>query len=289
MKCRVKRRKREGLTVSPFTVITAVALTVMGYGVAVLSYAAALILHEFAHAFVSERLGYGLKNIHIAPYGVSIGGDYDYVKPSDEIKIAIAGPAANFVFWLLITGAWWLFPSLYTPTQSIAEAGLFTAVVNLLPVYPMDGGRVLHGMLLWRFPHKTAGIISRIVSVLSAIAAVSGAIVMIILGKNYTFATLAVFVIMSALRVSGGGYERIYSMNSRKRRLGGGLRVREILVGKDTSLLVLFRMLKADVYTRFLVVDDSMKVIFVLSETDLERIMPQFNCTDKVISVANSI
>lgn len=283
------RGKKEGLTISPFTVITAAALTVMGYGVAVLSYAAALILHEFAHAAVSERLGYGLKNIHIAPYGVSIKGDYDYVKPSDEIKIAIAGPAANFVFWLLITGAWWLYPPLYTPTSSIAEAGLFTAVINLLPVYPMDGGRVLHGILLCRFSHKKTCIISRIVAISTAAVAVACAITLIVLGKNYTFATLAVFVIVSAVRENGGGYERIYSMSSRKRRLGGGLKVREIIVSKDVTLLALFSMLKADVYTRFLVSDDSMKVLFVLTETDLERIMPQFNCTDKVISVANSV
>ncbi len=269
--------------------ITAAALTVMGYGVAVLSYAAALILHEFAHAAVSEKLGYGLKNIHIAPYGVSIKGDYDYVKPSDEIKIAVAGPAANFVFWLLLTGAWWLFPSLYTPTHTIAEAGLFTAVINLLPVYPMDGGRVLHGMLLLRFSHKTASTISRIVAILASVAAVSVALTMIILGKNYTFATLAVFIIVSAAGENGGKYERIYSMNSRKKRLGGGLKVREILVGEDVTLLALFRMLKADVYTRFSVVDGSMNVMFVLTETELERLMPQFNCTDKVISVAKSI
>ena len=256
---------------------------------AVLSYTAALVLHEFAHAAVSEKLGYGLNNVHIAPYGVSIRGDYDYVKPADEIKIAAAGPAANFIFWLLLTGTWWLFPVLYTPTRTIAEAGLFTAVINLLPVYPMDGGRMLHGLLLLRFSHKTTGIISRIVAVTFAVSALSVALTLIALGKNYTFATLAVFIISSAAVSSGGGYERIYSMNSRKKRLGGGLKVREILVGKDVTLLSLFRMLKADVYTRFCVADDSMNVLFTFTETDLERVMPQLNCSDKAISVANYV
>ena len=285
-KCRLKIR--EGITISPLTPVSLVVLVLLGHGLAVLAYSAVLIPHEYAHAYVSEKLGYRAVSMRIMPYGISLTGGSCYIKPGDEIRIAAAGPVVNIVMFVFFAALWWLFPVTYAATKGIADASLFTAAVNLLPVYPMDGGRILKSVLKCKFSEKLACTLSRIVGIIVGIAAVAGAFAMIFVGANYTFATLGIFIIASLmLPEEPGCYGRIYAMNDMKRRLCGGLPVREIMVSGDSTAAELFAMLRPDVYTRFIVCDTAGKELFRLDERRLEEIITQFSYSDTVISVAN--
>lgn len=281
-----KTVKNEGIYVSPLTIVLAVALVLLGHGIALLSYAAALLPHEYAHACVAEKLGYRLRRVRIMPHGVSLGGEDRYIKPLDEAKIAAAGPVVNIAIFVLLAAVWWFFPAAYAATESIAYASLFTAAVNLLPVFPMDGGRILHGVLYHCFSAKKAGIISRIVSIFTGTAALCCAFVMLVTGVNASFATLGIFVLASLMMPSDGGLGRMYAMNEMKVRLRGGLPVREIMVSQDSTPAELFAMLRPDRYTRFMVCDDAGTPLFAVGEGDLERMIIQFSCSDTVISLA---
>lgn len=288
---RCKRRHAEGsgarISVSPLTIITAAALVALGHGMTLLSYAAVLIPHELAHAYVGEKLGYAARSMRIMPYGISLGGEYTYIKPSDEVKIAIAGPAINLAAFFLLAALWWLFPVIYSATEMIAYASLFTAAVNMLPVFPMDGGRVLRGLLRMRLDENRARFTQCVIGVAFGAAAACGAFAAMLFGLNFTFATLGLFLLASLLLPeSGAGYGRLYAMTDIRLRMHGGLPVREIMVSGGSTLAELFGMLRPDRYTRFTLCDDGGAPIMTLDERQLERLVTQFNCSDAVISVA---
>ena len=288
---RCKRRHTEGsgarISVSPLSIITAAALVALGHGMTLLSYAAVLIPHELAHAYVGERLGYAARSMRIMPYGISLGGEYTYIKPSDEVKIAIAGPAINLAAFFLLAALWWLFPVIYSATEMIAYASLFTAAVNMLPVFPMDGGRVMRGLLRMKLDESRARFTQRVIGVAFGAAAACAAFAAMLVGLNFTFATLGLFLLASLLLPeSGAEYGRLYAMTDLRLRMHGGLPVREIMVSGDTTLAELFGMLRPDRYTRFTVCDNGGAPMITLDERQLEQLVTQFNCSDAVISVA---
>lgn len=287
MKKHARKTRRSLISVSPFTVVCAVVLIVLGQGAALLSYVAVLLVHEFAHAFAAERLGYTLRTVRIMPYGVSIDGDFEGLNGRDEAVIAAAGPLVNLLGWIVLVGLWWLFPETYIATQFLADASLFTAVVNLIPVYPLDGGRILHGLIVRKGGLARAHKVCTAIGWVVGIGVAAACAVALAFGANYTYATLAIFILSSlVLPGRGGKYENIYSMSNSEKRLKRGLRVRELMVEGNATLLSLYRMLRADCYTKFVIADSQMREIAVVTETELTCCLAHFNSSEKVISVA---
>ncbi|MBO4940489.1 MAG: hypothetical protein J6D30_05695 [Clostridia bacterium] len=99
--------------------------------------------HECAHAFASAKLGYKLNAVVLMPYGAVIDGDLSNLSLKDEIYVAICGPLCNLVTALFFLALWWLAPTMYAFTDTAYYASLSIALLNLLPAYPLDGGRIL--------------------------------------------------------------------------------------------------------------------------------------------------
>lgn len=119
---------------------------------------AALIVHELAHAAVANARGLPARSITV----FALGGRAQMVRepntPASEFLIAIAGPAASLMTaaaLLAIAGAFGWRPGTAPAAPSVAVPvwigyiNLLLAAVNLLPAYPLDGGRALHAAL-WR-------------------------------------------------------------------------------------------------------------------------------------------
>lgn len=111
-----------------------------------------VILHEMGHSVVGRRLGYKLNVITLLPYGASLSGKNAPFDNNDEIKIAVAGPFVNAVLIVIFVALWWIFPSIYNFTRDFVDANIYTLCFNILPVYPLDGGRVLNALLSKRLP-----------------------------------------------------------------------------------------------------------------------------------------
>lgn len=110
--------------------------------------------HECAHAFAAAKLGYKLNKIVLMPFGAVIDGDMRGLSFKDEIFVAVCGPLCNLATAGFFVALWWFYPTLYAYTDTACYASLSVALVNILPAYPLDGGRVLKCALARVFSKK---------------------------------------------------------------------------------------------------------------------------------------
>ncbi len=129
-------------------------------GTAFLLAVFALVLgHELCHAFAARAFGIGTTDITLWPIGGVSRLERTPEAPSQELVVALAGPAFNLLLalllgvWVVGSGGWGaLVPEAAAPTLDafavdMLWANLILGVFNLLPAFPMDGGRVLRAGL----------------------------------------------------------------------------------------------------------------------------------------------
>lgn len=134
-----------------------------------------VILHEFGHALMARRFGVGTREIILLPVGGLALLNHLPEKPGQELLIALAGPAVNVGIALLLSLYFIIFPlsdllpyaylsNGPTPVFShpqliipiLAATNVMLGLFNLLPAFPMDGGRVLRALLALRMPRLRA-------------------------------------------------------------------------------------------------------------------------------------
>src|SRR5262249_16815681 len=125
-----------------------------------------VLLHEFGHAFAARRYGIRTPDITLLPIGGVARLERMPDKPSEEIVVALAGPAVNIV----IAGGLWIVigltgglpdPQVMQQSNIPLAARLFTVNIwlvlfNMIPAFPMDGGRVLRAVLAMRMNYARA-------------------------------------------------------------------------------------------------------------------------------------
>ncbi len=131
----------------------------------VLALFACVVLHEFGHALTARRFGVATSDITLLPIGGVARLERMPEKPSQELLVAVAGPAVNVVIVVLLLLLGVPFPAPADASQELIHSGfwpklllvnVFLGAFNLLPAFPMDGGRVLRALLAMRLPYARA-------------------------------------------------------------------------------------------------------------------------------------
>jgi Zn-dependent protease len=121
----------------------------------------AVIVHETSHAVVARALGVRVRDIVVHPLGGMTRLDWTARDPRKEALISSAGPAVN----LVLGGALWLFFRdvldgdgrwITWVLVPFLMANLALGALNLVPAFPMDGGRILRALLATRLGHLPA-------------------------------------------------------------------------------------------------------------------------------------
>jgi Zn-dependent protease len=176
---------------------------------------ASVALHELGHSVVALAKGIRVRQILLLPIGGLAALDYMPENPRDEFQIAAAGPLVSFALAVFFGILVWLFGSpepgwIVLTWMVLGGMNFMLATFNLLPSFPMDGGRIFRAWLTPRVGRVAA----------TRIAAKTGRFMAIVFGVwgllppfNLLMIAIAVFIYMAA-----GSEYRMVVMQDRMRR-----------------------------------------------------------------------
>ena len=114
-----------------------------------------LTVHELAHSLVARRRGVAVDDITLWMFGGVSHIHDDWESPGTELRVAAAGPAATLVVAALLLGITFALSSLGAPLLAVVIAqwlfavNVLLLVFNLVPAFPLDGGRIVRGVI-WK-------------------------------------------------------------------------------------------------------------------------------------------
>lgn len=229
-----------------------------------------VVAHEFGHALTAKRYGVKTRDITLYPIGGVARLERMPDKPVQEFWVAVAGPAVNVFFaallfiWLLITGTLSPLSSINLTSGSFVErlmiVNISLVLFNLIPAFPMDGGRVLRALLAMRMEYTQATSIAA--SIGQGLALVFG---FVGLFANPFLVFIAFFVWIGAAQES--------SMVQMKTSLGG-IPVKKVtithfdMLSPDDTLSRAVELILAGSQTDFPVVDNE-RVVGILRRDEV--------------------
>lgn len=229
-----------------------------------------VVLHEFGHALMAARYGIKTKDITLLPIGGVARLERMPEEPLQELWVALAGPAVNVVIAALLF-AWLQFMAAFTPLEQLSVTSgplldrlmvvnVMLVLFNMLPAFPMDGGRVLRALLATRLEYARA----------TQIAATIGQAMALLFAFLGFFGNP--FLLFIALFVWIGAAQEA-SMATMKAALGGIAVKRAMMTDFRTlrpgdSLQQAIELILATPQQDFPVVDDS-HVVGILTSRDL--------------------
>jgi Zn-dependent protease len=193
----------------PWGIVTSMGLVVLLFG--------SVLLHELGHALTARRFGVQTKDIILTP----IGGMARIVNmprsPVREILIALAGPVVSLAIAtvaFMFTVAFVVVPIapevVQTGFSTLFTLNLMLGLFNLVPALPMDGGRILRGVLAIKRDYLSATILAaRIGKIIAVIGGLAGVFYL----KSWSLGLIALFIFFSA-----GQEVRMAAMWAAKRR-----------------------------------------------------------------------
>lgn len=257
----------------------------------ILSLFVCVVLHEFGHALTGRRYGVKTKNIVLLPIGGVANMEKMPEKPIQELWVALAGPAVNVVIAAIIGAILFAQGKMQLPADpsgaintgnfmfNLFVVNLWLVIFNMIPAFPMDGGRVLRALLAMRYDKvKATNIAAKLGQILG--------IGFIGLGLFYNvwLVFIGIFIFLGA--GNEASYESTQALLSR-------YRVADVLMRQFTTLHVWDRLDKAVALLlngqekEFLVEDDN-RIVGVLTREDIIRGLQQSNTDITVGRIAKT-
>jgi Zn-dependent protease len=144
------------------TVVTAGFMPYILGAVAALGLFFGVLVHELAHSLVARRKGIGINSITLMIFGGIATMEEGTPDPKAELPMALVGPVASLIFGLVCCGIMYIVPLLAISSGTagvlififgyLGILNILLCFFNLIPAFPMDGGRVLRAFLAGRMP-----------------------------------------------------------------------------------------------------------------------------------------
>ncbi|ATO50571.1 MULTISPECIES: M50 family metallopeptidase [Brevibacillus] len=139
-----------------------IGLAVMaGYFIETIALFIIVLIHELGHIAAARELGWEVKEIQLLPFGgVAVMEESPSADAIDEIVVALAGPFMNIVMIFFSLLFWWLGIWSEHWAHFFMKSNMMIALFNLLPMWPLDGGRIVQAVLTSFISYRKAAILS---------------------------------------------------------------------------------------------------------------------------------
>ncbi len=264
--------------IHPTSVFVAVRL-VWKFGVgAFLSSVVAVTLHEVFHAVTARTRGYPSARIIFLPYGATLYNDHDFDKTSNVI-IALSGPLASLLLALFTMAIWWIFPESFSYLHAFFLANLTIGLFNLLPVSPLDGGRVVLAICGYKPKAQKA---LKIFSFLLAFLLIAFYVFTLKSTPNFTCLIMAVFLLIYNLFPPlDSDYNYVKSTSPLVKNYDTGVVGQNIYIDENATLQRVLCIIKPDYRYVFHIMrgDEEVKII---DENDMQQIILRCPLNQKI-------
>ena len=265
--------KTSGVNISfhPLFFVFGLYYAVTGKLLTFIIYAVSAVIHEFGHAAAAKRRGYVLNSITLNAYGARISGNFSSLKKFDGLAIAAAGPLFSLFIAFFTAGSWWFFPETYPFTEIIYEANLSLGLANLIPIKPLDGGKITD-ILTEEFFGKKA---KKIISVSFGIISFSALLFLFfyLAAKrntvNVSLIFFGAFILTGSIEKDGASEYVLRRAGLKKEDLDRGVAVLRFAVSDKTTVKRLFALSDFSLKNEFDVYGDK-GFIGTVSDEDVE-------------------
>lgn len=159
------------------------------------------VIHELGHIIVGLIFKMRLNKLEIMPCGLTVSFKENVDDLNFKIKqgnllqlkmilVSVAGPLVSFILALLYT----YFDPLYITKQDAIYSNILILLFNLLPIYPLDGGRIINGVLHILIGNKESKIVTNIISNISMIFLTVVSSIFVFYFKNIAIFLICIFL-----------------------------------------------------------------------------------------------
>lgn len=234
-------------------------------------YVLFIILHELSHFFIAKKLGYMPKKIHLSFFGASLEGCDDF-SFYDEIKIVLAGPAFNFIIVVICYLSFWFEPETYIYFYDILIVNLSILLFNILPIFPLDGGRFLLANFSKKHNRVDALKKTKMISLYFILCVFLIFLISFFFKYNFTLGFVCVnLVILLFSNSKSTSYKRELFVLKKLNNLRLGLLEKTIYVNGDIENFKLFKFIDNSHYFKFIFLDKNGNKISEMSEIEFYR------------------
>ncbi len=248
------------------------------------SYFLVIFIHELGHYYVAKYCGYKLSKFSLSPYGVSLSYYGQTLEQKDEIYIALAGPVVNLAVALITVAFWWMFPTFYLVSYNFVEVNLIIALTNLLPAFPLDGGRVFVSLFSNIVERRKALKITIIFNVVLSVMFFILFFVFCFINFNPTYLLFAVFLTMGVLDLNFlSKYEKINVFNKKMKNFS---KPKIYVINENTKLKDILNKIEGNKTYLFVLMQENGKST-ILSDEFILKLSLNFDVNQSLRDLIN--
>lgn len=254
-----------------------------------LNFTLTALIHEIGHSFALEQLGYKMNKISLMPYGAVVNSAIEGLSYKDEIKVAFFGPLFNLFVCLVFLALWWLMPELYPYLDSVVFSNLCVFAINLLPAYPLDGGRIVCATLSLRFKRKTALKVTVAISIIISLLLLALFIYSVCIRKtNLSLLFFSLFLVAGwAKRSKESAYVRTFFSRSIS-----AIKIKEckhFIVKSDLLLKEIIALTQVNCFFTMEVISPNGELLGYYDYSECEKILSSYRLYDKLEDIIKDI
>lgn len=258
--------------VSKYFIPYVIFLIIVGYKGQLLYAFFIVIVHEMVHYIAARYLGFSGFDIELIAVGAVLKfRDLDDATPKEDLLISLSGPMSNIALAVVFYFLYKLFP--INDIYMLFAGNLAIGFFNLIPAFPLDGGRILRDLLSFRFIYKKSNKIMMILSITIGTLLMFLYVYMFLKGStNFNLGIISLFIIISSLRENERiSYIIMADIIKKKYKFikKGYIDNRNTSIYYKKDLLSAMGLFDKNKYNIFTVLDEEMKVMDIIYEEEI--------------------